>query len=94
MGCNEMKEGEYPELLFFFESGNDQQKHYCVNFKDNCKPSKTIKFQIKSGQNFPFSIQLKIKSNPEPIKIQESFDDSPQAMEEALNTVYTILNGN
>ena len=93
MGCNEMKDADYPTLLCFFETGNEEQKAYCIKLKDNFKHQKSIKFQISSSAGVPFSIQFKLKGK-EPIKIQEKFDNSEEIMNESLQKMYKLLDEN
>ena len=93
MGCDETKDN-LPTLLCFFEKGNEEQQKYCIDLKDNFRHDKSIKFQITSTANVPFSIKFRLKPNTEPIKIQESFDNSEQAMNDALNQMYKLLDQN
>ena len=63
MGCCGGKKDKYPTLICFFETKNEEQKAYCIKLKDNFKSEKIIRFEIKSLQNVPFKIQLKIKNS-------------------------------
>jgi len=94
MGCDESKDVNYPVLLGFFEPGNEEQKAYCLKLKDNFKHEQSIRFQISSPPGVNFSIQFKVKSQPDPIKIQETFDSSDEAMNQALEKMYKILDEN
>ena len=91
MGCDESKDVNYPVLLGFFESGNEEQKAYCIKLKDNFRHEQSIRFQISSPPGVSFSIQFKVKSQADPIKIQEVFDSSDEAMNQALEKMYKIL---
>ena len=94
MGCDESKDANYPCLLGFFENGHEEQKEYCLKLKDNFKHEQSIRFQISSPPGVPFSIQFRVKSQSEPIKIQETFDSSEEAMRQALEKMYKILDEN
>ena len=94
MGCDESKDINIPCLLGFFEQGNEEQKQYCLKLKDHFKHEQSIRFQISSPPGVPFSIQFKLKGQAEPIKIQETFDSSDEAMNQALQKMYNILNDN
>ena len=93
MGCNESKDNNYPVLIGFFEAGNEEQKAYCIKLKDNFRHEKSVRFQISSPPGVNFSIQFRVKGQAEPIKIQEKFDSSEEAMNEALEKMYKILDG-
>ena len=90
MGCDESKDN-LPTLLCFFEHGNEEQKNYCIKLKDHFHHQKSIKFQITSNTGVQFSIQFRLRANSEPVKIQENFDNSEQAMNEALGKMYELL---
>ena len=92
MGCKETKEQTYPTLLCFFEIGNEEQKQYCLTIKDHFQHDKPIKFEIKSQPQITFSIQFKF--NEQTHMIQETFDNSEKAMNDALLKMYNILDGN
>ena len=94
MGCDESRDTHYSVLLCFFEVGNEEQKQYCIKLKDNFQYEKSIRFEIKSTPGVPFSIKLKLKGEPEPRNIQDTFDSSEQAMQESLNKMYQILDSN
>ncbi len=89
MGCNETKNVDYPTLMCFFETGNEEQKNYCLKVKDNFRHEKSIKFEIKSMPNTNFLIQIKIKETV--YKIQEVFNDTDEALNESLNKMYHLL---
>ena len=89
MDCNEAKSNDYPILMCFFQTGNEEQKNYCIKIKDNFQHSKPIRFEIKSMPDSNFLIQFKIKGNVH--KIQEVFNDTTEAMNESLNKMYKIL---
>ncbi len=90
MGCCGSKD-KYPTLICFFETKNEEQKNYCIKLKDNFHHQKSIKFQITSNTGVQFSIQFRLKANSQPEKIQEHFDNSEQAMNEALGKMYALL---
>lgn len=89
MGCTETKDTKIPALICFFEMGNTQQKEYCLKLKDNFKHEKSIRFEIKSLPDYPFSIKFQI--NGQIHDIQNTFDDSDQAMNDSLNKMYNLL---
>ena len=91
MGCDETKDSNYPLLLCFFQTGNEDQKAYCIKLKDNFKHEKPIRFEIKSMTDTNFLVQFKLKGTL--YKIQETFDSSDQAMNESLNKMYNLLDG-
>ena len=91
MGCDESKDTNYPLLLCFFETGREDQRDYCIKLKDNFRHEQSIRFQISSPPEVRFSIQFKVKWHPEPLKIQETFDSSDEAMNQALEKMYKIL---
>jgi hypothetical protein len=86
MGCCGSKD-KYPTLICFFETKNEAQKNYCIKLKDSFKNEKTIRFEIKSVPNTPFSIQMKIKDKI--TVIQEEYNE--EVMEETLNKAYQLL---
>ena len=90
MGCSENKDSNIPVLLCFFESGNEAQKQYCIRLKDNFKHERTIRFEIKSTPQIPFSIRFRVNGNT--VDVQNVFDDSEERMNETLNRMYSMLN--
>ncbi len=88
MGCDASKD-QLPILLCFFETGNEQQKQYCIKLKDNFQHQKAIRFEIKSTPGVNFCIQLKYKDKLN--KIQTVFNDGEDEMKESLNKMYKIL---
>ena len=92
MGCNESKDMNYPTLLCFFENENEEQKNYCIKIKDNFRHQRSIKFEIKSSPGIAFGIKFRINKNVH--NIQTTFDSSEQAMNEALEKMYKILDEN
>ena len=92
MGCDESKDVNYPVLIGFFETGREDQKAYCIKLTENFKHEQSIKYQISSPPGEPFSIQFKVKGQSVPFKIQETFNSSDEAMNEALEKIYNILN--
>ena len=91
MGCDETKDANYSVLLCFFEVGNEEQKNYCLKLKDSFQHEKPIRFEIKSTPGVPFSIKFKLKGESEPRNIQDTFDNSEQAMRDSLDKMYQIL---
>ena len=91
MGCDETKDANYSVLLCFFEVGNEEQKNYCLRLKDSFQHEKAIRFEIKSTPGVPFSIKFKLKGESEPRNIQDTFDNSEQAMRDSLDKMYQIL---
>ena len=90
MGCGESKE-KLPTLLCFFETGNEEQKNYCIKLKDNFKHEKPIRFEIKSSPGVNFSIKFKIKEKL--YNIESVFNDSEVQMNNSLNIMYKYLDG-
>ena len=86
MGCNESKD-QLPTLLCFFETGNEEQKAYCINLKDNFHHEKSIRFQISSSAGLKFCIQFKYKGKTH--TIQDTFKESD--LEKTLYSIYDIL---
>ena len=91
MGCDESKDSNFPVLLCFFEVGNEEQKQYCLKLKDNFQHEKAIRFEIKSTPGVPFSIKFKLKGEQNPRNIQDTYDNSEQAMRESLEKMYKML---
>ena len=91
MGCDETKDN-YPTLLCFFEPQNEEQKNYCIELKNNFQHEQSIKFQISSTSQVGFSIKFRLKGNTH--NIQDTFDSSKEAMENALQKMYILLNEN
>jgi hypothetical protein len=89
MGCCGGKKDKYPTLICFFETKNEEQKAYCIKLKDNFKCEKTIRFEIKSLQNVPFKIQLKIKNKIHDLQTEYSNEDDK--MNETLQKAYELL---
>ena len=90
MGCKNSKDANVPSLLCFFETGNESQANYCIKLRDNFQHEKTINYHIKSEESMPFAIKFKIKNKI--IDIQTVFDDSENAMNQALQKMYSLLN--
>ena len=89
MGCCGGKKDKYPTLICFFETKNEEQKAYCIKLKDNFKSEKIIRFEIKSLQNVPFKIQLKIKNKIHDLQTEYSNEDDK--MNETLQKAYELL---
>ena len=89
MGCDAEKQKSIPSLLCDFEKGNEEQKLYCLKLKDNFQHKKSIRYQIKSAEEF--SIKFKIKGIIH--NIQNSYDNSVEAMNKTLQDIYTLLDG-
>ena len=92
MGCDNAKEKNYPVLLCFFETGNEDQKQYCIKLKDNFKHEKAIRFEIKSSPGVEFSIKFRINGKVQ--EIQSNFDSSDDAMNQSLEAMYRLLDEN
>ena len=86
MGCSESKD-QLPTLLCFFETGNEEQKQYCLKLKDNFQHEKPIRFEIKSSPGVSFSIQFRIKG--ETHKIQTIYNE--EELQNSLNKMYQLL---
>ena len=86
MGCNESKD-EIPTMLCFFQTGNEEQKTYCLALKDNFRHEKSIRFQISSSAGVDFSIQFRYKGKIH--KIQDTFNE--RELENTLQSMYDIL---
>ena len=78
-----------PQLICFYESGNEEQKNYCIKLKDNFKHEKTINYAIKSKENVPFGIKIAYYSQN--LDLQKEFDDSEDTMYETLRKAYDFL---
>ena len=89
MGCSENKDSNTPVLLCFFEQGNEAQKEYCLKLRDNFKSEKSIRYEIKSTPQVPFSIRFKVNGNV--VEVQNVFDNSEQRMNETLQKIYNML---
>ena len=90
MGCNEVKDANLPVLMCYFEPNNESQKEYCLKLKDNFHHQQTIRYEIKSTPENPFSVKLKIKSIIH--DIQNEFNDgTEEEMNKALNEMYSKL---
>ncbi len=92
MGCDNAKEKNYPVLLCFFETGNEEQKQYCITLKDNFKHEKAIRFEIKSSPGVEFCIKFKL--NGKIHEIQSNFDSSQDTMNQSLQKMYDLLDQN
>ena len=88
MGCNETKD-QLPALICFFETGNEEQKKYCLKLKDNFSHEKPIRFEIKSSPGVNFSVKFKIKDKL--YNIESVFNDSEVQMNNSLNIMYKYL---
>ena len=86
MGCGEAKD-KVPILFLNFEPNNEQQKQYCLKFKNECHPPYNIKFVLYSRQEEPFCIKLQIRNIVHPIQTEYNEDD----MNRALNDIYQKL---
>ena len=87
--CRNAKEPDYPVLLCYFEIGNEEQKNYCLKLRDNFHHEKSIKFEILSRPDINFAIKFKIKNNIN--SIQEIFINTDEAMNQALEQMYKLL---
>ena len=86
MGCNEVTLN-MPILILTFEPQNKSQKEYCIKLKDNLKPKKSIKFEIKSYLKASFMIQLLVKGQLH--TIEDSFDEDK--MENSIKYIKQLL---
>ena len=80
---------EQPTLICFYETGNEEQKKYCIKLKDNWKHEKGIKFDIKSVPQVKFSV--KFKYNQKLTELQKDFNDSEETMNETLQKAYNLI---
>jgi hypothetical protein len=87
--CGSNQSDEIPSLLCFFESGNEDQKAYCLKLKNSFKHRRTIKFEIKSIPGVTFAI--KFKCDGKLTVIQNQYDNSDEIMDETLQKAYKIL---
>ena len=87
MGCSQGY--ETPTLICFFEQGNEAQKAYCMKLKDNFHHEKTIKFEVRSVPQVRFSIKFQV--NGKLTTIQDTFDNSDDAMNSTLQKAYDLL---
>ena len=88
MGCDEAK-AQVPAIICFYETGNEEQKSYCIKLKDNFQHEKSVRYEIKSVPGKEFSIQLKYKDKIH--NIQSIFNDGEIEMNNCLNKMYKIL---
>ena len=88
-GCSNSKDINYPTLICYFEIGNEEQKNYCLKLRDNFQHEKSIKFEILSRPDINFTIKFKIKNKI--INIQENFINTDEAMNQALDQMYKLL---
>ena len=77
-----------PMLLFFYHQGDERQKSYCIKVKENFKHEQTIGFEIKEIPG-EFNISFKVKGKVH--SLQETFDDSEEAMKATLTKAYDLL---
>ena len=89
MGCNEVKDADFPTLICYFEPENESQKAYCLKLKDNFHHEQSIRYEIRSTSTDPFAVKFKIKDNI--YEIQTVFNDSEEEMNKALNEMYIKL---
>ena len=79
----------FPSLICHFEIGNEKQKNYCIDIKNNFSHQKSIKYKIESSPAMGFAIQFEINNNI--YDIQTEFNDSEEEMDKALNKMYKLL---
>ena len=96
LNCNKYKKEDedeiisnIPQLICFYESGNEKQKEYCNKLKDNFKHEQAINYAIKSKENVPFGIKIAYYSQN--LDLQKEFDDSEDTMNETLRKAYDFL---
>ena len=87
--CGSSQSDDIPTLLCFFESGNEDQKAYCLKVKNAFKHRRTIKFEIKSIPGVAFSIKFKYEGKL--TVIQSQYDNSEETMVDTLQKAYKIL---
>ena len=92
MGCTSSKNIQIPTLICFYEIDNKEQKNYCLKLKENYKGNKPIKYEIKQIPQISFAIKL--RKDGQIIDIQKIFDNREEIMNETLQKIYDILNGN
>ena len=88
-GQNSDDSDDIPTLLCFYESGNEDQKAYCLKVKNSFFHRNTIKFAIKSIPGVPFSIKFKYEGKL--TVIQSQYDNSEETMVDTLQKAYKIL---
>ena len=76
-------------LLCFYETGNEDQKAYCLKVKNSFRHRCTINYEIKSVPGVAFSI--KFKYNGKLTVIQSQYDNSDETMNNTLQKAYNIL---
>ena len=62
-GCAEVKDPtqNLPTIVCTIENGNDNQKQYCLNLRDNFNYPKSVKYEIKANATSTFIIMLNYK---------------------------------
>ena len=80
-----------PKLICNFEEGNDAQKNYCIELRDNYTHDKMVTYEIKSCLNATFSIELNLNGNV--YQIQNNFNESEmkKEMQNSLIKIYKLL---
>ncbi len=84
-----LNKANIPTLICSFEQSNEEQKAYCIKLKDNFLHEKSIKFEIKSVPQVNFSIKFKV--NGKIHEIQNTFDNSEEALFSTLYKAYDLL---
>ena len=90
MGCGESKE-KLPTLLCFFETGNEEQKNYCIKLKDNFNYPTSVKYEIKAYAGSTFNILLVIQGQNHSIQTTLNERDENE-VKNNLQKIYDILN--
>ena len=91
MGATKEKECILPVLLCFCEANNEEQKSYCIKLRDIFQHNEPIRYQFQSAPEVKFKIFFIL--NNKTYIIQDIFDDSEEALNESLNKIYKLLDG-
>ena len=83
------REPNLPQLICFYESGNEEQKEYFNKLIANFKHEQTINYEIESKEKVPFGIKIAYNSKIQ--DLQKEFDDSEETMRETLRKAYEFL---
>lgn len=88
MGCIEASnESKLPTLLCEFVQGNEEQKNYCIDLKNNFRHQKTIGFEIKESDNFTISFLIRGKKTV----IQSEPTLNSEMRDKTLQEAYKLL---
>ena len=91
MGCAEVKDPtqNLPTIVCTIENGNDNQKQYCINLRDNFNYPKSVKYEIKANATSTFIIMLNY--NGQNHIIQDRYDENE--LQSSLQKIYDLLDG-